>query len=260
MHPRLRVGLHRGRSLPEVIVQFLGHGHVHVHRRRLRVQDAEGHARADRVQLADAPVADQFHGPMKLRQRAELAVGAEDPLVLRDQIAEHAAFGDAAGERLFATDVLARLDRQDRHRHVPMVRRRDHHRIDVLAVQHLAEIDIPRALGNLGAAVLLLAVVRGGPLLGHLQPPAVDVAQRHHFAVGLADEERQVVGQHLPADADHADRDPVAGRHALAQAQGGRGNQVGNGQAPAEAVSVCIRNRRRVDLLLCLGASSSSGK
>ena len=71
---------------------------------------------------------------------------------LRDSLGEFAALRDR--ERgFFAEHPLARLQRHQRHRHVPVVRRGDHHHVDVGPREDLAKIrDLRAAL----AAVFLV--------------------------------------------------------------------------------------------------------
>ena len=52
------------------------------------------------------------------------------------------AFGGVHGERLFAQDVLARFERGDCRFGVQEVGRRDRNRVDVVALEHFAEIGV----------------------------------------------------------------------------------------------------------------------
>ena len=112
---------------------------------------------------------------------------------------------------LFDVDVLARRAGHDGRQRVPVVRRRDDHRVDVLVVQQLTEILV--ALGA-GAAVGLR------PLDARL----VDVGNGHQlrffdlFEVGDVPQPDQ-------AAADEADLDAVVGAQYAAIGGGGRSAQ-----------------------------------
>ena len=74
------------------------------------------------------------------------------------------ALARAVAARLLHVDVLARLGREDRHRGVPVVRRRDQQRVHVLVFQHAAEIGLLlrcpalRLLGDRGGGREIAAI------------------------------------------------------------------------------------------------------
>ena len=106
-------------------------------------------------------------------------------------------------ERLFAIDVLAGFRRRDRDQRVPVIRRRDAHRIDVLPREQFPEIVVGRAL--LRPALLLVEFLDAA--FGVLPPRRIDIANRHHLdGIVLAHERAEQVSG-LFAHADESDRD-----------------------------------------------------
>ena len=59
-----------------------------------------------------------------------------------DNLLDELAFIDRQRERLFAIDILAGFHRLNRYLRVPMVRRSDHDRIDIFAIENLAIVAI----------------------------------------------------------------------------------------------------------------------
>ena len=62
-------------------------------------------------------------------------------------------------ERLLDVDVLARLAGENRHARVPVIGSRDHHRVDLLIVEHAAEVVfearlVALRLGDIGPGLL----------------------------------------------------------------------------------------------------------
>ncbi len=121
-----------------------------------------------------------------------------DALVLLGRGHHGPALGDPVRQRLLAVDVLAGLAGQDGRDRVPVVGRGDHDGVDILAVEHLAEIVVG----------LRLAV---GRRLGPPQMRLVHVADRRDPDVRKALEDFEQAGPHA-ADADEAQHDRLAGR------------------------------------------------
>ena len=130
-----------------------------------------------------------------MRRAALLRAHLDDAVVRRAAFDHHAAFADRQRERLLDVDVLAGLAGHDRRQRMPVIGRADDDGIDVVAVEHAAEV--PR--GELRRLVELLcdAVLR----LRHLL--VVDVAERD----ALRAESKHVakVAGALAAAADQAD-------------------------------------------------------
>src|SRR5271157_5638823 len=71
---------------------------------------------------------------------ALLGAGLEDPLVFHCRVADGDALGDRPPQRLFAVQVLAGSERLGGDDPVPVVGNRDDQGVDVLAVNHPAEV------------------------------------------------------------------------------------------------------------------------
>ena len=185
------------------------------------------------LDLPDPAVVDQFGHPVEIRLRAEFAVHAKHPARLANGPDQPLALGNRPRDGLFQRDVLARLRRLDRQRHVPMVGRADHHRVDVFAAQHFAIVAV-----RLAAAVRAGGHLRGIMLLDRavdlLQTPRIDVANRDHLDVGHLGELRPVLEEQLPAGADQSHRNPLAGRCQQAAAQRRRRHD-GRGESHSRA-------------------------
>ena len=100
----------------------------------LLIEDA---AEVDRAQL---PVGNVFLGALGIGRAAALVAGLDDPLVLSRGLDQFAAFPAVVAQRRLDVNVLARLAGPNRRQAVPMVGRGDHHGVDRLVVQRLAEI------------------------------------------------------------------------------------------------------------------------
>ena len=156
---------------------------------------------ASHVDLADAAVLNELdrlaHGRAAAVHRADLhdlAVGARG-------VRHQAAFQDGVRGRLLDVDVLAGLERPDGGERVPVVRRGNHHRVDVLVVEHAPQILHEARLER--GDVLQLGVVgaRGVQVL-------VDVAERLDLDV-LQFREAPLEAVALPVDTDAGGHDPV---------------------------------------------------
>ena len=150
-------------------------------------------------------LADRADGPglHELHHAAVVVVGVDLRAHLRDELLLPGDLGHDAGlvhrvrERLLAVAVLAQLHGHDGRRGVGMVRRADHHRVDLAVhlVQHLAEVLVP-----LGRRELLKCLGRVG---------VIDVAQGHEVFTGHA---LDIVAP-ASGDADAGDIQLLMGRH-----------------------------------------------
>ena len=104
------------------------------------------------------------------------------------------------------------------HQAVPMVGHHDHHGVDVVAAQHVAEILVRiatlvlarGALGRIVGVDLLLAGLAPAELFGQVAvAPGVHVAHGNHLHVVQRQEGGQI-DRALVAQADECDVDPVA--------------------------------------------------
>ena len=143
--------------------------------------------------------------------------------------AQRAALGDRQRRGLLQVDVLARLDGRDRRQRVPVVRRADHDRVDVLAREQVAVVAVRlHAVVRLAGLLRVVAVHEQLRVLG---APAVEVAHGDDPRLLVLPDARQVVRARDAAGADRADVDAVArrgraedrGRHDRGEAGGERG-------------------------------------
>ena len=105
-------------------------------------------------------------------RRADLGAGLDDPVVLRGRVDDLAALPDVVGNGLLQVNVLARLAGPHGLQRVPVVRRRDGHRVDVVALQELPVVDDRQRIGRAGL---------DRPGLRGLEHVAVDVAESGDF-------------------------------------------------------------------------------
>ena len=190
----------RRRPQPQVPIQTLLR---RLHRQVARdARPADHHLHA--LDLADAPVAHQFARHAKLPRRPLHRSRLEDALVLAHRLHHRAGLVDGLAQRLLAIDVLARLRRRDGDEGVPMIRRRDHHCVDVLSRQQFAEIIV--GITALVAAAIRLLCVKS--LRRHLRVSAarrIHVAHRHRLRLLPAEEAAQQTARLLA----HADETQV---------------------------------------------------
>ena len=154
----------------------------------------------DRAQRARA---DHFHRPAIRRPVVvDVIAHLRDALVLQCRVHHRASLADGIGQRLLDEDVLAGLARVDGRQRVPVVRRRHHHRIEVFALQQLAEIAVHLRL----AAACLLHDCGGttGMRLVH-------VANRRGIHIGIP-QELVEPRRALASESDEPDLQPVGRR------------------------------------------------
>jgi hypothetical protein len=124
--------------------------------------------------------------------------------VLLEHLATQQVLRDAHTKRLFNVGVLAGSGGHDRDRYVPVVRRGNNHRIDVVAGEELTKI-----------AIGLAADLPSDPLAAIL----VRIGNGHRLGIAAPSD----VAQHGATSISHANvphRDPVTGRRLVARAQG----------------------------------------
>ena len=95
--------------------------------------------------LADEPIAHQFDGAVHRRQRTELAVHTEDPLVLGYLGCEDAALFNTARDRFFQRHILAGPDCRNGHGSVPVIGSGNENGIDSLVRDQVAPVLVNRA-------------------------------------------------------------------------------------------------------------------
>ena len=118
----------------------------------------------DAAHLADAPVAHELASAPEILQRALPASRLPDSGVPLLRVRHGAAFHQAVRDRLFAVDVQAGVQSGDGGDRVPVVRRRQGERVDVLARKQLAEVGI-------GLAACIAVALIDAALGGHQMVP-----------------------------------------------------------------------------------------
>ena len=152
---------------------------------------------------ADEAAADDLCRFVKLRHRTLPRAGLPDDVVLLHGFDDGLLFGDGAGQGLLAVDVFLAIGGLGGHNGVPLIRNRDHHRVDIVARQQLAIVAVGLAIG---VAVLLVDRIDRG-----LKMFWVEVASGNHLAVTLL-EKSLGVGRPHHAPADHTDGDAFRSR------------------------------------------------
>ena len=157
------------------------------------------------LEVADEAVADDHDCRAELahlRPAALHRTRLEDAAVLLLGGDDLAGLVDGERERLLAVDVLAVLHRLDADVGMPVVRRRDAHRIDRRVLEDVAEVRATLARRVLVEVVDALDAVFHARL--------VAVADQRDARVFLVKELRQQRATALNADADHRDVDRLA--------------------------------------------------
>ena len=142
-----RFGLYRslrGRSQPHVPVE-IGR-RIAVGRPSEARHDVAKRTHAHRDDLAEFPFRDQFPRPLIVRPGALLRSDLHDALVSLGHVDHPAAFADEQRQRFLDVHVLAGGAGQHGLQGVPVVRRRDHDRLDILVVEQAAKVAV--ALGR----------------------------------------------------------------------------------------------------------------
>ncbi len=131
----------------------------------------------------DHAVARELARDAELARRTLHRAGLKNALIFAHRADQRPRLVDRVRQRLFAIDVLARLCRRDGDERMPMVRRRDHHRVDVLAAEQLAEIVLRVAAFEISAGLLRVETL--DLLLAILAPRPVHVAHGHGLRFGF---------------------------------------------------------------------------
>ncbi len=201
----LRVVHVGGRAQPHLVVEVLRDGHLGL----LGARGVAGEAYRHRLELADAPVADELGRVAELGRGALLAADLEDAPGAVDRVAEGPALGDRERGRLLEVDVLAGLDGGDRGERVPVIRCADEDGVHVLVRQQLPVVGIGRDAIVGPARLLRVVAVHEDPRV--LDPPAVEVADGHDPGGVVLPHARHVVRPRDAPGADRAHVDAVAG-------------------------------------------------
>ena len=151
-----------------------------LHRLRLQIARHAGRADVDSgaLDFADDTVAHQFAGHAKLARGTLHRAGLQNGLVLFHRLHHLDRLVDVVRERLLAVNILAGVHRGDGLDGMPQVRRGDAHRVDVVARDQLAKVDI-------GLTVLVIVTLVGG-VTGGVATGGVAVRNGHADDVFVA--------------------------------------------------------------------------
>ena len=169
-------------------------------------------ARLRERRMADLAGRDELLRLAVLGVHHVLRADLQDLLVGVDHATQVQRVLDPHRQGLLDVDVLARHDRVDRHRHVPVLGRGDEHGVDVLARQELVVVAIGRDID-----LLLLAAL----LLRRVEPRLAHVGQRDHLhllatlLVGVHDPVEVAVAHAARPDETHANRISAGERRAF---------------------------------------------
>ncbi len=150
-----------------------------------------------------------------------LAAAGDDAGVAAGGVDHERSFAKRSRFRLLAIHVFAVPAGFDDHDRVPVIRRGDVHRVDVVAGEQFAKVVVGRAVG--------VAVFPIDLLLGGFADAAANIAHGDILHVAATEKGSLVAASHV-ADADPAHHDPIAGRWTRIIAQGARSNDVGDGE------------------------------
>ena len=166
MQPLAHQRFLRRRAAPQVVIHFRRDGrrprHLADAAARLVTEPAQAHY------LPQVPRTDPFERFPDARVRPVLRPALHDPIVFPRRLHRLAAHPDIVRDRLLNVHVLARLAAPDHDERVPVVRRRRHHAVHVLVVEHPPHILVRRHLnplsiepGHLPVEHLAVAIAQG---------------------------------------------------------------------------------------------------
>ena len=190
---RRRVGSERRRPQPHLVVEIVRH----FHRLLTREDRFDRQTHLDALEFPDRAVAHGLREFVIINHRAVLEAHGKQRLSRRHIVRQLAPLGDR--ERgLFAEHFFPRRQRHLRHRHMPIIRRRDDHRVDIGPRQQRPKIRDHRAARR--------AVVLVHELPRLLAPLAPHIAYRDHPAVVLLQKRLQIHPDPMRTQADEAER------------------------------------------------------
>ena len=166
------VGCPRSRSEPEVVVEF----QWGIGRFRRTAGPAGWCPHLDGKKFTEQAITDEFTGQTELMHGTLLGAELKDPTGPVNHRAEDLILLHAARHRFFHVHVFAVFHRCDGNRHVPVIRRSDKDRVDVLPLEELAKVMIGPAI-----VIVVMAVDQ---VFGFLALVAVDVADCEDLSLG----------------------------------------------------------------------------
>ena len=183
----------------------------------------------------------------------------DDPVVLPRRLDHGPPLRDRHRQGLLDVHVLAgpaRLDHLDR---MPVVRRGDHHRVDVLPFEDGAEVlharDVVRDVGHPGNAPFQVGEPRIDPGVVGIQVGSINIAERDDPRVGVGEEPLEELAAPV-AHADEAQADLIVGPEHVRRCQCERG--AGGGGGLREIAAVQTRGHR--SRLSCSGPEAAPGE
>jgi len=183
------------------------------------------------MQLPDPAVANQLTRKPELLVRPLLAPRLEHPPVLAHGVAHRPSIGNGQRERFLAVYIFAGSGGGNGRNGVPVVRRSDQYRVDIVTCDDLAKIYV-RVASFIRAGRFLFSIVPFDDPLCKLSSTGtavpvtarafpVDVTDSNNLDPRVPQETSHIVGA-LVAGAYAAHSDPVTRRHATVRSQGRR--------------------------------------
>ena len=149
------------------------------------------------MNLAEIALPDKLLGRSIVTPAALLGAHLHHAVVLAGHLGHPLAFVDEERHWFFDVDVFASRAGHHGHHGVPMVGRGDHHGLDVLVIQHFAEV-----------AIRLRAAAQLGDALIHAR--RIGLGEGHHIGVLLVLEVEDMLRADEPV-ANETDADAVVG-------------------------------------------------
>ena len=197
---------------------------------------------------------------------ALLATGLEHDPCLLYGIAHGPSFLDGKRERFLSVNVLAGAGGGDNRDGVPVIRRGNHDRIDIVASQQLAKIFIPLT-GRVFSGAYLLAVGKIHQLLcgfpARVATVPVPVARPVHVAdarnlyLFFLEELPQMPGPHI-ARTDESERNAITGRRAAGAAESRCRNNAWQSK-PSGKKRTCLQKVASISVNHCFSESVGGG-
>ena len=168
------------RAGPELVIERGGRLNVRrvVHRPHVVIRVGLHHA--DGAELA---LLDELARGNEVGRAAPLRVDLHNPAQAAGGVHHGLAFEEGVRDRLFAVDVRPGLHGGDGRQGMPVIRRADQHHIEVLRLEHVAEVM---------KQLRPLLLPAGNFVRGELKILLVHIAQRHHLGSSRIHEMPQV--------------------------------------------------------------------
>ena len=171
------IGSLRGRAQPHRIVNPGGNRQC-----RLGAVEAagrtefSGHPDFNHFEIADVAIADPFAGEAGFQAGAPPRAALQHPLMSLHGAADGAPVCNARGQRFFRVEVLACRGGGRGDHGVPVVRRRIHHGIDVLAGEDFAEVTVN------------ISILQFSEIAGSFSMLRIHITHRYHLHAFVIEE------------------------------------------------------------------------